>query len=168
MEWIQEAVIGIRYSVNITPWVPLMFIGSTMSSYRLIIPYNTEYNFSVVATTPCRTNTTAFITLYYGEDNNCNIIIPSCIHIIIMPIYIAFVANCGYPETESNYNIMNDSGSVPNIEGYNGLPVEGSIVTFSCPPELVLTGPNSATCTGNGRWQPDPSGLMCNLSTPEG
>ncbi|MCG8625303.1 MAG: hypothetical protein MJE68_25300, partial [Proteobacteria bacterium] len=63
-----QAVIGIRYSVNITPWVPLIPNGST--SYSLIIPYNTEYNFSVVATTPCRPNTTAFITHYYGEDNN--------------------------------------------------------------------------------------------------
>ena len=69
VEWTQQAAIGIRYSANVTPWVPLMPDGST--SYRLTIPYNTEYNFSVVATTPCRLNTTAFITLYYGEDNNC-------------------------------------------------------------------------------------------------
>ena len=76
-----------------------------------------------------------------------------------------FVANCGHPEsfnfTRSDYN---DSRYLPkfNIEGHGGLPVEGSTIVFSCPPEL---GPISATCTENGEWKPDPSGLMCNDSS---
>ena len=79
--------------------------------------------------------------------------------IIIIPTLLLYnIANCGHPETESYYSV-NDSRSVPNIEDYDGLPVEGTTVTFSCPPGLVLTGPSSVTCTGNGRWQPDPSGL---------
>ena len=69
VNWTQQAAIGVRYSVNLTPWVPLMHIGGT--SYQLTIPYNTEYNFRVVATAPCRPNITSFITLYYGENNNC-------------------------------------------------------------------------------------------------
>ena len=32
----------------------------------------------------------------------------------------------------------------------------GSSISFSCPPGLVPTGPNSSTCIGNGEWEPDP------------
>ena len=59
----------------------------------------------------------------------------------------------------------NDSRSVPNIDGCDGLPVEGSTVAFSCPPGLKLIRPTSATCIKNGEWQPDPKGLVCNDST---
>ena len=49
--------------------------------------------------------------------------------------------------------------------GYDDvLPVEGTTIKFSCPPGLVITGPNSATCTENGEWEPDPSGVTCNDS----
>ena len=37
----------------------------------------------------------------------------------------------------------------------------GTIIDFTCPPDLLLTGPNSMTCTENGEWIPDPSGVMC-------
>ena len=42
--------------------------------------------------------------------------------------------------------------------------MEGSTIRFSCPPGLELTGPDSATCTEYGEWEPDPSGLTCNVS----
>ena len=45
---------------------------------------------------------------------------------------------------------------------------EGSTVSFSCPPGFVLTGPDSATCTGNGEWEPDPRGITCNNVSLEG
>ena len=53
--------------------------------------------------------------------------------------------------------------SVPKVVGFDDdfVPVEGSTITFSCPPGLVLNGSNSATCTGNGEWEPDPRGLIC-------
>ena len=58
--------------------------------------------------------------------------------------------------TLSNY-------SLPSVVGYDDIvPVEGSTVSFTCPPGLALTGPNSATCTGNGEWEPDPREIMCN------
>ena len=41
------------------------------------------------------------------------------------------------------------------------IPVEGTTVWFSCPPGLVVNGPDSATCMENGEWEPDPSGVMC-------
>ena len=39
--------------------------------------------------------------------------------------------------------------------------LEGSSVNLSCPPGLVLTGPNTTTCMGNGEWEPDPMEAMC-------
>ena len=71
---------------------------------------------------------------------------------------ISCTANCGCPElllTENN-------DSVPTIEGYEDLiPIEGSTVRFRCPPGWELIGPDSAICTENGEWEPDPRQLMC-------
>jgi hypothetical protein len=44
------------------------------------------------------------------------------------------------------------------------IQIEGCTITFSCPPGLELNGSNSATCTGDGEWEPDPSWLTCNNS----
>ena len=59
-------------------------------------------------------------------------------------------AKCGHP-------------NLVNVEGYddNLSALEGSTIRFSCPPWLELIGPDSATCIGNGEWEPDPSELMC-------
>ena len=78
-------------------------------------------------------------------------IIPSLIKFII--IITSRAANCGYPDLLL-WRITNDS--VPDFEGYDGLPIDGSTVRFSCPNELALIGPNSATCTENGKWKLSP------------
>ena len=71
-------------------------------------------------------------------------------------------ANCGLPGFLPT--TVNDS--VPIIlVNYDDLPVEDTTITFSCPLGFTLTGPNSATCTDRGTWDPDPSWLMCNYST---
>ena len=62
------------------------------------------------------------------------------------------VAKCGHPLI----------GSPLKVIGYDGLPADiGTTIDFTCPPDLSLIGPTSATCTGNGEWTPDPSGVMC-------
>ena len=61
VEWSQQ--VGAVYDVKIIPLAHIVFAGSTRR--RLIIWYNTEYNFSVVAITPCGT-ATAFRRLHYG------------------------------------------------------------------------------------------------------
>ena len=63
---------------------------------------------------------------------------------------ILAVVNCGHPDLLL-WRMTNDS--VPNIEDYDGLPIEGSTLRFSCPNGLALIGPNLATCTENGRWE---------------
>ena len=78
-----------------------------------------------------------------------------------MHIYIS-IANCGHQDLLSNFS--NDS--VPRIEGYDGLPIEGSTVYFRCPPGLELIEPNLTICKENGEWDPklNISGLMCYTS----
>ena len=76
-----------------------------------------------------------------------------------MPMFIHCVANCGHPELL--FALSNDS-NVPNVVGDDSMPIEGSTITFSCPLGSVLIGSNSATCSRNGEWEPDPSQLICN------
>ena len=38
---------------------------------------------------------------------------------------------------------------------------EGQFITYTCPSEFILTGPNTSECTGNGRWEPDPGQVDC-------
>ena len=76
--------------------------------------------------------------------------------------FLFCTANCGHPELL--LMCRNSNHFIPKVVGYDNLPIEGSTIAFSCPPESVLTGPNSATCSENGEWEPDPSGLMCNES----
>ena len=64
VEWAQLE--GVMYIVNVSPLAPIISTGST--SLQLTISYNTKYNLSVVASTLCRPNATAFIILNYGEE----------------------------------------------------------------------------------------------------
>ena len=70
-------------------------------------------------------------------------------HIILCIILI--VGNCGDPTL-----LLPVNNSVPSVESYDDLPIEGSTVRFSCPPGSVLVRSSSATCTENGEWEPDP------------
>ena len=63
VEWTQN--VGITYTAKVLPMVPLISVGET--NRRLIILYNTVYNFSVVAATPCRPNATSSTIIDYGE-----------------------------------------------------------------------------------------------------
>ena len=78
MEWTHLAIVGAVYHVNILPSLTSAITIISTNSYRLTIPYNSDYNLSVEATVPqCRPkfNTTTFISLNYGEvyveHNNC-------------------------------------------------------------------------------------------------
>ena len=48
-----------------------------------------------------------------------------------------------------------------NITADSDLTLEGTNITFSCPPGMVLTGPTTVTCMGNGEWEPDPTEVQC-------
>ena len=64
---------------------------------------------------------------------------------------------------ENPEDIVNNSVS---IFSYTEPAVEGTTVTFHCPPGAVLDGANSSTCTENGEWEPLPREIYC-FSMPE-
>ena len=41
------------------------------------------------------------------------------------------------------------------------LRIQGTIIIFKCPSEMLLIGPNATTCMGNGEWEPDPRETTC-------
>ena len=84
-------------------------------------------------------------------------------------LFLLRIANCGHPEML--FSLRNDCElwPVPKVVGTDDLiPVEGTTVTFSCPSGFKLIGPHTSTCRENGIWEPDPSGLICNISSLEG
>ena len=48
-----------------------------------------------------------------------------------------------------------------NYMDYSYPAPEGTTISFSCPPRMVLIGPNASTCVENGEWKPDPRGVEC-------
>ena len=62
--------------------------------------------------------------------------------------------NCGNPADQIDNSIV-------NILGYRDPAVEGNNITFSCLSGRVLNGPNTATCVGNGEWEPDLREVEC-------
>jgi hypothetical protein len=77
-------------------------------------------------------------------------------------LYYTVTVNCGYPDLLPR--VENALESAPRIEAYDDIPLKGTNITFSCPPGLVLSGPNLATCAENGRWQLDLNGLTCAIT----
>ena len=51
---------------------------------------------------------------------------------------------------------MDESASSVMVSDYNGVALEGNSVSFACSSGFLLTGPNSSTCIGNRKWEPDP------------
>ena len=60
---------------------------------------------------------------------------------------------CGNPE-----DLIGDSVTV---SGYTPPAVEGTTVSFHCPPGAVLHGINSSTCMENGEWEPATNEVKC-------
>ena len=73
----------------------------------------------------------------------------------ILNNYALILAQC------RNLQLAVTSGSKPSLMYSDLRLIEGTTVDFICPPGLVLNGNMSATCTGNGEWEPDPQGIEC-------
>ena len=63
VKWAQQ--VGVTYCARVTPSAPLISTGST--NRQLVLEYNMEYNFTVVAIAPCRPNVTTIWLISYGE-----------------------------------------------------------------------------------------------------
>ena len=53
------------------------------------------------------------------------------------------------------------SSKFTEYDGHSDPALEGTTVSFSCPPELELIGPNASMCMRNGVWDPDPREATC-------
>ena len=62
--------------------------------------------------------------------------------------------NCENPESHI------DTSSVI-ISDFTPPAVEGTTVTFDCPPGAVLEGSNSSKCMENGEWEPAIDDVNC-------
>ena len=71
-----------------------------------------------------------------------------------MVLHIPFTANCGYPSPATTVDSI-------RVMGHTDPALEATVVTFSCSPGLVLTGPNTTTCMDNGQWEPNPREVKC-------
>ena len=56
---------------------------------------------------------------------------------------------------------MIDNSSEIRITHYRAPAIEGTHIYFNCPGGLLLSGPNSSTCMGNGEWEPAPQEVEC-------
>ena len=66
---------------------------------------------------------------------------------------IYYAARCSNPTKLAHIYVT--------IEGYEDPALEGENITFICPPESMLSGPNSSTCMRNGEWEPHPKDVTC-------
>ena len=72
--------------------------------------------------------------------------------------FFLLAATCGYPLQHVPH--INNSDMI--LFGYNFQARVGTVISFSClDSKLVLIGPNSSTCMGNGEWEPDPREIEC-------
>ena len=63
---------------------------------------------------------------------------------------------CDYPPTQLlNHPVVVVSGS------QDSPPIEGQLITYTCPTGFILTGPNASVCTGSREWEPDPGEVDC-------
>jgi hypothetical protein len=103
------------------------------------------YNVSVTQHSTCQQLTqTKFLLLNYSK-----------LFDYIILLYIKFnlftTGKCRYPTELTNALAL----------GYVDPALEGQTITFTCPPGQILYGSNSATCMGNGEWEPDPRAVEC-------
>lgn len=57
--------------------------------------------------------------------------------------------------------LLQDKNHLVPVYSYTIPAINGSNVTFSCPPGMVVSGPEILTCMENGKWEPDPMMVEC-------
>ena len=132
LEWNEDDYPLYTFNVSVEPLAQqISNIESTQ--VQLVLSYNTLYNVTIVGKHLCRLGRVfTTVELNYTKDYiSCN-------------------------SLSSNITNATLSGIVSPHE-----PRCGDRVVLSCPPGLILTGPNTTTCMKNGEWEPDPRHATC-------
>ena len=158
LSWREET--GASYNVSISPEATMTYLTEN-STVWLTLSHNVEYNVSIVATVCKRDNYTTTIRLKYGKTVYCNSSTANdlCCESSALSLILNTV-NCGHPllhhsQDTTIFMMINDYTDTQPVV------YEGTVLNFSCPPGLVLSGPNTTTCMENGEWEPDPRQTMC-------
>ena len=80
------------------------------------------------------------------------------IYCVVIIIIIVYVAKCEFPMITLK-DSHNYSSTI--LTNFSEPAMEGSIVHFSCPQNLQLSGPDTATCMRFGQWYPNASEVEC-------
>jgi hypothetical protein len=137
--------------VSVEPQAQVLNI-SNLDPRRILLTlsYNTVYNLSATA---CGQSASYIIELHYGKSIS-NL---SYSDVLCYSLFINFTAECDSP-----IRLLSEESKRRVIADYSHPALEGTNVSLSCPPGLVLTGPNASVCMENGEWEPDPSQVQCN------
>ena len=122
-------------------------MGNLHAFVTISLLYNIHYNISVVASLCGQAIAENSVGLFYSKWSTL-ILAPSSKLIVIFFI----VDSCENPSTDFLI-----------IMGYTIPAREGTNITFNCSSglEQLLVGPNTSTCMGNGKWEPDPKEVEC-------
>ena len=123
------------YSVNVTV-TPETQVSISNSTARLMVNYNVMYNVSVIVSHPCGQNSGIIFSkvCYYPSTNarECSVCIPlSFLSCKIILVFNLATSTCRNPEAQIADSVI--------VAGYTDPAVEGTTVTFDCPPGLVYT-----------------------------
>ena len=137
------------YNVTVVPEASAVkFIeGFKSTAVQLILSYNIHYIVSFVGTLcDCNMSNTT-VELNYGES----------LHYCCLNMNLLILCR-----TVKCIDLLQLLGSGIQVIGYSDPAIEGTTVILECPsPNLVHMGPNTTTCMGNGKWEPDPRDVQC-------
>ena len=140
LEWKKEP--GVTYTASIIPPGPVPLLTSTESTMlQLMLSYNEGYNVSITSTLCGQNSDNTTLTLSYGELQD------------VLQIMILYFLDAGKCLDTFHEGFLHSADRNVFLKGTN--------ITFSCPPGLVLSGPNTSTCMENGEWEPTSEEVEC-------
>ena len=148
LEWM-GGTRGVMYSVYSLPQLQVPITVENMVA-ELRLSYNVVYNVSIVATLCGQRSLLNTVHLHYGELS---------LSLISRLLFKAlsshnYAVKCSHP---LNQEMTDDSVQIL-VDRH--LFLEGTNVTFICPPGWTLSGPNTSSCVGK-EWKPDPIEAKC-------
>jgi hypothetical protein len=153
LEWMPEE--GVSYNVSVDQMADINYIQRT--TVNLTVLYNIPTNVNITATSCGQNSGTAITSVelaYSNYDGMSHWGRGGGVYFLFMNV----AGRCEDP-------LLSISDDSVIAMGYLDLAVNGTVVTFSCPPGLTLSGPDSVMCTHTGQWEPAPTAVNCSEDT---